>query len=180
MGKVTLVTGFPMSGKSRWAATYFECCDDVQYLCTADSLDKHTRSRVIYNESSHGLMWNIVKGFRFGGEVNVSGSKFFILDSIDGLVRLQFYENPKLFGLHGEERIKALTADVLNNLTELIHAVKDNDGNMIIVTTEAAMIREQESISEDCRLSLAIINERVSALADEVFFSASGVQSRIK
>lgn len=180
MGKVTLITGCPMSGKSRWAASYFESCDNVQYLCTASDIDSHTRSRIIYNESRHGMMWNIVKGFRFGGEVSISGSKFFILDSIDGLVRLQFYENPKLFGLSGEEKVGELTENVLEKLSEFVSAVKDAGGNLIIVTAEAAMVGEQSEYDGDYRLVLAIINERMSALADEVFFSASGIQFKIK
>ena len=52
MASITLVTGGAVSGKSRWAISYFRTCDNVLYMNTSSELPSETRNSMDFSDIS--------------------------------------------------------------------------------------------------------------------------------
>ncbi len=85
MSKIIFITGGAASGKTRWAASYFDGFDDVLYLCVADEMDKEILDRINYSNNIHGVDWNIHTGVTKPVEL-MHEHKFSIFDNLGAYV----------------------------------------------------------------------------------------------
>lgn len=182
MGKITLITGSANSGKSRWAVSYFDCRNNIQYLCTSPKLDKSTMDRIVYNESSHNVCWDLRCNFSFDRPPDdLSDYDNFIIDSISDLTARIFYYDLKILGPSEIYRTDKRAEQLITQITEFVRKIKGSGGNAVIITDEAGFIpnfgNNETAIYKNV---LCTVNQRLAALADEVYFSVSGIQFKIK
>lgn len=178
MSKSLLITGGASSGKSRWAATYFAACDYVLYLKSGESMDHDTLARIEYSNNQHGVEWDIVVSDETSPADKVGDHKFVIFDSLSsysGLVINEMCPDPAKLD---EEMKKAIEKRIIDDITALREKVEENDGSMIIITIETGF--SDPSDKSFRRDILGRINQRIANSSEEVYFSASGIQFKIK
>lgn len=165
MGKVIVVTGNAMSGKSRWATSYFKGCDNVQYLCTKEDISEGLRNRITHNEELRNVKWDVYKDFDVASFEKKEGCSNFILDDVRNYI---FKEYAKSCVDVDTDFKKAYAT-----LEKMLSAIKSEDGNIIVITTE-------DNDNSYTRNVLALVNQRLAGFADEVYLSVCGIQMKIK
>ena len=182
MGKITLITGSYNSGKSRWAVSYFECCDNIQYLCTSSNLDKSTMERIIFTESSHNVCWDIRCNFQFDNPPpDLLEYDNFIIDSVGDIAAKKFFYDFDKFTSAEKYRMSSISEEFTRKVTDFVTKIKSCGGNVIVITNEMGFnptfFGGKANHFEN---ALCKVNQRLAALADEVYFSVSGIQFKIK
>lgn len=182
MGKITLITGSGKSGKSRWAVSCFDCCNNIQYLCTSPKLDKSTMERIVYNESSHNVCWDLRCNFGFDAPPDdLSDYNNFIIDSISDLAARTFYYDLKILGFSEIYGIEERTEQFIHQALEFVRKIKTSGGNAVVITNEAGFLQNmKDDETAVYKNVLCTLNQRLAALADNVYFSVSGIQFKIK
>lgn len=179
MSKTVLVTGGAMSGKSRFAVTAFECCDEVRYLCTRPSLDENAKQRICFNESRHNFKWHIEENFR-PDLLECDGITNAIFDSLADLVFASMYEYPYVLE-EDEDIADKLIKDLIFAMNEMSDKVKRSGGNLVIITREVSCCPEQENETTEKYVEiLSTVNQRIANICDEVYVVVSGIPVKIK
>jgi adenosylcobinamide kinase/adenosylcobinamide-phosphate guanylyltransferase len=181
MPKTILITGGAASGKSRWAATYFEACDYVLYLRTEPTMNPDTMRRIEYSNSHKNVEWDILTGVDGGLAEKVADHKFVILDSLyDYTQTVMNRMCPETDEIDAETK-KTVEKQVIDDIIALRNKVIVNEGSMIVITLETGFsVTPENRRLATYRQILGSINQRVANSTDEVYFSASGIQFRIK
>lgn len=182
MGKIMLITGSEKSGKSRWAVSCFDYCDNIQYLCTSPQLDKGTMNRIIYNESSHSVCWDMHFNFRFDAPPDdLFDYDNFIIDGIGDLAARTFLYDRKSSCSLEDYKFEKRKEQFIFRTVEFVRKIKTSGGNAVVITDEIGFWQDfngdETAAFKDV---LCTLNQRLAALADEVFFSVSGIQFKIK
>ena len=115
MSKIQFITGGAASGKTRWAITYYQACDNVLYLCMNKELDKEIADRIEYNSKKNGIEWTIIKDVQNPAE-HIDRNKFTIFDGLGAYVSREMYAacpNPEEMT---EEQKKEITGEPKNLL----------------------------------------------------------------
>ncbi len=181
MAKNILITGGAASGKSRWAVTHFSACDYVLYLRTGDAVDVDTLNRIEYGNKKNGVEWDIVTGATNNLVDYIKDHKFVILDSLgtytSGVAR-QICPNEEDMT---EEIRKQIERQVIADITAMQEHIHEIQGSMIIITVETGFSVTPGNRSQAIfRETLGNVNQRIANMSDEVYFSASGIQFKIK
>lgn len=181
MSKNILITGGAASGKTRWAVTYFSACDYVLYLRTGEAVDADTLHRIEYGNNQHGVEWDIVTGVKTAPSEYFTDHKFVIFDSLGAYtsnIIKELCDDPDNMS---EETRKEIEKRVISDVTEMLERIKEKDGSMIIITLETGFSVIPENRSQAIfREILGNVNQRIANISDEVYFSASGIQFKIK
>lgn len=180
MSKIQFITGGAASGKTRWAITYYQACDNVLYLCMNKELDKEIADRIEYNSKKNGIEWTIIKDVQNPAE-HIDRNKFTIFDGLGAYVSREMYAacpNPEEMT---EEQKKEIEKSIIEKLTSLIETVKEINGELLIITIEPGFSvcpekREQRLFRE----ILGTVNQRIANICTDVYLSASGIQFKIK
>ncbi len=182
MGKITFITGCAMSGKSRWAVSYFDCCDNVQYLCAHEKIDSRTMNRIIFNESSRSVFWDLRTDFKIEmPPADLNEYDNFIIDSVGKLVYDVLFD--KFYELIGGENFdpQEKGEEVSRKIVDFVQDLKSSGGNIVVITNEAGFM--PNVLNNDMwnyQQVLCTVNQRLAAAADEVYLSVSGIQFKIK
>lgn len=181
MSKTILITGGAASGKSRWAATYFAACDYVLYLRSGDAVDADTLGRIEYGNKKHGVEWDIVTGACNDPKQYFTDHKFVIFDSLStytsGIIQEMCSDPANM----DEETRKEIERRVINDITEMYDHINEIEGSLIVITLETGFSVTPENRSQAIfREILGNVNQRIANMSDEVYFSASGIQFKIK
>ena len=91
MSKIQFITGGAASGKTRWAITYYQACDNVLYLCINKELDKEIADRIAFNNKRNGIEWEIVKDVDDPAKYIDRNHKFTIFDGLGAYVSREMY-----------------------------------------------------------------------------------------
>ena len=181
MAKTILLTGGFASGKSRWVVTYFNACDYVLYLCPDEEMDPDILKRIKYANEKNYVEWDIMTGITDNPQTYVTDHKFVVLDSLAAYVKHNMNRMCPADQEVTEDMIKEVSKKVIDDITAMYETIRDNDGNMTIVTLETGFSAAPEDKREAayCKI-LGIINQRIANISTEVYLSASGIQFRIK
>ncbi len=180
MSKTFFITGGAASGKTRWAVTYFELFDNVLYLCIGDEVDKDIMARIQFDNKKHGIEWEIETKVTNPAE-KVTNHKFVILDNLGAYVSRAMNNNCSDFNNMTEELMHSIERQVIDEITDLIYAVQNIDGNLIIISIETGFSVCPQDKSQQCfREILGFVNQRIANMSTEVYLSASGIQFKIK
>lgn len=181
MSKTILITGGAPSGKSRWAATHFAACDYVLYLCPDKEVDADTLYRIEYGNKQHGVEWDIVTSVASDPKQYVADHKFVIFDSLGAYTSKvigQMCSDPD--NMDDAVR-KEIEKRVITDITEMHECVCKMEGSLIIVTLETGFSVTPENRAQAVfREILGNVNQRIANMSEEVYFSASGIQFKIK
>lgn len=181
MSKNILITGGAASGKTRWAVTYLAACDYVLYLRTGGAVDSDTLNRIQFSNNQHGVEWDIVTNALSNPTQYFTDHKFVIFDSLGAYTSNVIKKMCPNAEDMTEELRKEIEKKVISDVTDMLEAIKERDGNMIIITLETGFSVIPENRAQAVfRVILGNINQRIANTCDEVFFSASGIQFQIK
>ena len=180
MASITLVTGGAVSGKSRWAISYFRTCDNVLYLNTSSELPAETRNRMDYSNRENDVVWEVVDNVTNPVE-HIKDHKFFIFDNLGGYVDYVMRRTAKDINNITPEEHEKVRSEVVKNIIECMDKVMELNGAMVIITTEPGFsvypLSGQQASFRDI---LGSVNQRIANTAQEVYLSVSGIQYKIK
>lgn len=181
MSESILITGGAASGKSRWAVTNYSHYDYVLYLRTGDAVDPDILHRIEYGNNQNGVEWDIVAGITESPAAHIGDHKFVIFDRLSDYTEIVMNTLCPDIEAIDEDMIKTIERRVISDIEDMRECVRANEGSMTIITLETGF-----SVAPDNKRILALrkiigsINQRIANSSDEVFFSASGIQFKIK
>lgn len=181
MADSILITGGAASGKARFAVTSFAAFDYVLYLRVGDELDPDITHRIEFSTEKNGVEWDIVHNQTPTPANEVKDHKFVIFDSVSSYTRVIMREMcSKESDLNGDMK-KRIEKRVIDGVTKLRESVAENNGSIIIITLETGFsVRPADNAQAAYRDILGRVNQRIANSCSEAYFSASGIQFKIK
>lgn len=180
MASITLVTGGAVSGKSRWAISYFRTCDNVLYINTSPELPTETRNRMEYSNKENDVTWEVMDNVTDPVSC-IKDHKFFILDNLGGYVANLMRETAKDINNLTHDEYEKVRSTAVNNVIECMNKVIALNGALVIITLEPGFSVNPLSGEQTAfRDILGAVNQRIANTAQEVFLSVSGIQFKIK
>lgn len=176
-----LITGGAASGKTRWAVTHFAPCDYVLYLRAGEAVDADTLQRIQYSNEKNFVEWDIMTGAYEKPVDYFTDHKFVIFDSLSsytsGIIKTMCADVDNM----DEDTRKDIEKRVISDVTDMMECIREKQGSMIIITLETGFSVTPENRGQAMfREILGNVNQRIANTCDEVFFSASGIQFKIK
>lgn len=176
MPQLTLVLGGARSGKSHFAQTLAEAVNGpVVYIATAQALDAEMQQRVAKHRRERPAHWQTLElPLAVAQGYDQSGLKpaVVLLDCLTLLV-----SNLILAECPGEdiEAEKAMAA-VDHELGALLKLIEQDSAHWIIVSNEVGMgLVPPYPLGRVYRDALGIANQRLAAIADQVFLMVAGI-----
>lgn len=181
MSKVMVITGGAASGKSRWAVSYLEECDNVLYLCTSPEIDADTKKRIEFGNEKNFVQWDIHTGVTEDPAKDFENHKFFIFDNLGSYVSAKIKELCPNVDAMTHDVKKNIEKSIIGDISLMLDKTSMIDGTLIIITTEMGFSvlpdnKEQVAFRE----ILGNVNQRIANLSNEVYLSVSGIQFKIK
>lgn len=181
MSKSILITGGASSGKSRWAVTNYSRYDYVLYLRSGDSVNPDVLHRIEYGNNQNGVEWDIVTGISDNPAEAVGDHKFVIFDRLSDYAFIVLNKMCPDVGTLSDEALKSVEKAVIADIEALREKVAENDGSLTVITLETGFsIAPDEPMQKALRRIIGDVNQRIANSSDEVYFSASGIQFKIK
>ena len=181
MANNILITGGAASGKSRWAVTQFAACDYVLYLRAGEAVDADTMQRIKYGNEKNFVEWDIQTGAYEDPAQYFTDHKFIIFDSLSSYTSRIISEMCAEPENMGEDLRKQIEKRVISDVTRMLECINEKKGSMIIITLETGFSVTPENRAQALfREILGNVNQRIANISDEVYFSASGIQFKIK
>lgn len=167
--RTLLILGGARSGKSRHAQTYAESTGlKCLYVATAQALDSEMAERIDKHKADRVENWSVIEAPLDLPEVIRCHAAPLTVILIDCLT---LWTSNLLFAEH----------DVSTATTELIHALEDANGPVILVSNEVGLgIVPNNALARKFRDAAGIVNQRVAASVDTVQFIAAGLPITLK
>lgn len=184
MGRLILVTGGSRSGKSQLAEQKATILggDDVLYMATGIATDDDMEERIRLHKMRRNPNWGTFEGYRdLASEVSETSYGTILLDCITVLITNFLMEEDRDYEELSKAEIAYMEEDIINEIQSLIHAVKEKNKNLIIVTNEVGM-----SVVSPYRMGRIFsditgkVNQILGSVCDEVHLSISGIPLQIK
>lgn len=181
MSKSILITGGAASGKTRFAVTGFAAFDYVLYLRMGEEIDADIRNRIQFDNKKNGVEWNIVRSDCHSPADEVKDHKFVIFDSVSSYTRMIMREMLPDKQTPDDAMKKNIEKRIIDDITAVRDSVYRNRGNFQAVTLETGFsVTPEDGYLAAYREIVGRVNQRIANSSDEVFFSASGIQFKIK
>ncbi len=180
MSRSIYITGGIASGKSRFAVSYFSGCDNVLYLKSGVKANWDIINRIEYDCEKHGVSWDVIPSCTLNPSDEVKEHRYVIFDNLFSYTKLVVQE----FAPEGEiDDIlkKQIEKNILSKMFELREKVAENLGTIIIIGIEIPGVipNANPRTAVFCDI-LGRVCQRLANTSDEVYFSASGIQFKIK
>lgn len=180
MASITLVTGGAVSGKSRWAISYFRTCDNVLFMNTSPEMPQETLHRLEYSTKENEVEWEIVNDVKDPVPL-IKDHKFFILDDLGSYVASLMRERSADINNITKEEYETIRSEAVNKVIECMDKVNEINGALVIITIEPGFsVMPLNSAQTSFRDIMGAVNQRIANTAQEVYLSVSGIQFRIK
>ncbi|GIW48651.1 MAG: adenosylcobinamide kinase/adenosylcobinamide phosphate guanyltransferase [Caloramator sp.] len=177
---ITLVTGGVRSGKSSYAEEILSGNDDVVYIATSLAEDEEMKERVRLHRLRRPKEWRTFEGYKCLKEA-IGEEKNYLLDCVTNLVSNIMFEMTYQLDDIDEETKLLVEENVLKELKNLIQAVRNIGGNLVLVTNEVGYsIVPENKIARAFRDIQGRVNVRLGSLCDEVFLVVCGIPVKIK
>lgn len=181
MSKSILITGGAASGKSRWAVTNYSHYDYVLYLRTGESVDPDILHRIEYGNNLNGVEWDIVEGVTEDPASRIGDHKFVIFDRLSDYTELILNQTCPHIAEMNDDMMKSIERRVITDIEDMRERIRENEGSLTIITLETGFsIAPEDPRMRALRRIIGSINQRIANSSDEVYFSASGIQFKIK
>jgi len=177
---ITLVTGGARSGKSSFAESLLADKEDVVYMATSRIFDKEMEERIKLHRDSRPAIWRTFEG-NYNLKEAIGEEKHYLLDCLTVLTSNIMFDITKDVEYIDYELQKRVEDNVLEEIKDLIQAVRAKDYNLVMVTNEVGYsVVPEHHISRVFRDIQGRINQRVAALSDEVYLVCCGIPVKIK
>lgn len=171
---LVLVTGGVRSGKSRWAEELAGRQPPVTYVATATAGDAEMARRIAEHQRRRPRDWRTIEEPWDLPAVLVQHGQGTLL-----LECLSLWLTNMLVGMPG--RPERDDAGIRQQVTELIQAIGQAPGRLIVVTNEVgAGIMPVNPLARRFGDLLGEANQRLAAAATEVYWCVAGIPVRIK
>lgn len=201
MGKGILVTGGARSGKSNYAETLAKGLgENILYIATSIPFDEEMKDRVRKHRESRPSHWITYEGYKSLGKVLTQNINELSMDSdanvtridkdIDGvlldcvtvMITNLMFDNPDMQrDDYSNVDFNLVESDILNEIKDLMRAVKESDKTVIFVTNEIGFgIVPETKLGRAFRDIAGRVNQYIAAACDEVYLTVCGIPMRIK
>lgn len=185
-GKLILVTGGARSGKSSFAEGLAkEAAGEVAYLATAIAFDEGMKDRIQKHRESRPSSWTTYEGYKDLHKLVPQIAKqhqIILLDCITIMVTNLMFGYGEIDWdqiTHGE--IDKIENGIKDEIMAWIHEVRAHNLHCIMVTNEVGMgIVPENRLSRIFRDIAGRMNQLIAKLSDEVYFTVSGIPTKIK
>jgi len=177
MGTICFVTGGVRSGKSSWAlnrGNSVKACSHI-YIATAEPFDDEMSQRALNHQKERGDSWTTVEESLDPGSVvlGIQESAAIIVDCCTVWLANIWHH----FGSADE----TLDTHVTSFCTALAAWQRQGSGEIILVSNEVGWgIVPPDAGVRQYRDWAGRLNQRIAALADEVYLCVSGISLQIK
>ena len=164
---VTLVLGGARSGKSRFAESLADRSPAPKtYIATAEAFDAEMRQRIEQHQARRGDGWTTLEApLDLAGALTACAEGFVLIDC------LTIWLNNLIY------RERDVTAEV----GSLCQALKDTTRDVVLVSNEVGLsIVPDNALARRFRDEQGLANQRIAAIADEVYFIAAGLPLALK
>lgn len=171
MGKIILILGGARSGKSTFALNLAKGHKKVGFIATCQALDKEMENRIRMHQKIRPPDWKTFEEARcIASTLRKMGNGFdcIVIDCLTLLV-----SNLILSGSSENE--------ILEEISLMSDSLRKKKAKAIIVSNEVGLgIVPKNKLARDFRDVAGKVNQLVAKIADEVFFTVSGIPARIK
>jgi adenosylcobinamide kinase / adenosylcobinamide-phosphate guanylyltransferase len=185
MGRILLVTGGARSGKSSFAERMIaDFGSDIAYIATATAFDDEMVDRIGKHRSQRPTSWQTFETPTEPSAVIVAeGDRFtaMLLDCLTVMVTNRMLAQPIDWERPTVQELNAVESDVMAEIEALIHAASGSRADLIAVTNEVGYgIVPPTPLSRCFRDCAGRVNQRMAAIATEVYLVVAGLPVRIK
>ena len=181
MSKSILITGGAASGKSRWAVTNYSHYDYVLYLRTGEAVDPDILHRIEYGNNQNGVEWDIVTGVTENPAEQIGDHKFVIMDRLNDYAEIVMDRMCPNIADMTDEMMKSIERTIISDIESMRERIDELDGSMTIITLETGLALAPNDPHQTALMRIiGVINQRIANSSNEVYFSASGIQLKIK
>lgn len=181
MSKSILITGGAASGKSRYAITGFAAFDYVLFMRMGEEVDADIRHRIEVDNSKNGVEWDVISSQSLSPVDEVKDHKFVIFDSLTSYARMVMKSLCPDEKTPSAEEKRNIEKRIVDDITAIREKVAENRGNLAITTLETGFsVTPENDYLAAYREVVGRVNQRIANTSDEVYFSASGIQFKIK
>jgi adenosylcobinamide kinase / adenosylcobinamide-phosphate guanylyltransferase len=163
---ITLITGGARSGKTRYALEGAETISPRTYIATAQLLDDEMRERAARHERDRGTLWRTIEEPFEPASLMKELQGLVVIDCLTLWLSNWFLrDEPQL-----ERQIDQLCSS-LQTTTCRIRAITNEVGSSIV---------PENPLARRFRDWSGLMNQRVAAVADAVYFMVCGIPTRVK
>ena len=125
-------------------------------------------------------------GYRYFGKKNdlsgeITDHKFVIFDSLSSYASVVLNEMCPGEVKPDDAMKKAIEKRIIEGIMKIREKVDENGGSMIVITLETGLSVTPENKRQAAfREIIGTVNQRIANTSEEVYFSASGIQFKIK
>lgn len=177
---IYLITGGARSGKSSFAESLYKDKLDVVYIATSKVYDEEMEERVKLHKNSRPSNWRTYEG-NYNLKNAIGEEKNYLLDCITVLTSNIMFDISKDveyidYRLQGEIENK-----VISEVKNLIYEIENRGYNLVLVTNEVGdSIVPEHHISRVFRDIQGRVNQRIAAIANQVYLVCCGIPVKIK
>lgn len=177
---IYLITGGARSGKSSFAESLYKDKSDVVYIATSKVYDEEMEERVKLHKNSRPSNWRTYEG-NYNLKNAIGEEKNYLLDCITVLTSNIMFDISKDveyidYRLQGEIENK-----VISEVKNLIYEIENRGYNLVLVTNEVGdSIVPEHHISRVFRDIQGRVNQRIAAIANQVYLVCCGIPVKIK
>ncbi len=167
MKRVTLVLGGARSGKSRFAEGLAAAFDGPRsYVATAEAFDDEMRARIAKHRADRaGAGWTTIEAPLDPASAVRAAQGFVLLDCVTVWLGNLMH--------HGKTTGEAVD--------RLCAALAEAKGRIVLVSNEVGLsIVPENAMARRFRDEQGFANQKLAALADEVYFVAAGLPLKLK
>ncbi|EYE89217.1 cobinamide kinase [Fervidicella metallireducens AeB] len=180
MARIVLVTGGARSGKSTFAESQYLGIKDVVYIATSRIYDKEMEDRIRLHREQRPKEWKTFEN-NYNLEEAVCGIQNYLLDCITVLTSNIMFDITKDYEKIPFDKQREVEDTVVNEISKLVEAVRNIDGNLVMVTNEVGdSIVPENHVARVYRDIVGRVNQKIASMCDEVYIVACGLPLRLK
>lgn len=177
---IVLVTGGARSGKSKFAEKLFKDKTDVVYIATSKIIDKEMEERVKLHKETRPQQWRTYEG-NYNLEEAIGKEKYYLLDCITILVSNIMFDMTENIDYIDYKLQQKVEDKIVLELEKFIDAIKNKEYNLVLVTNEVGdSIVPEHHVSRVFRDIQGRVNQRIAAIANEVYLVCCGLPVKVK
>lgn len=183
MGKIILVTGGARSGKSTFAERLFMKLSPQggTYVATAEAHDEEMKERIRLHQASReasGYAWSTVnQSLDLPGWLSEEEQPTVLVDCLTIWLSNELLRAEQ----EDEERMEAQLECRIHDILHALQGIQQRDGVVVMVTNEVGSgVVPAYKLGRVFRDAAGRLNQRIAALADEVYLVTTGIPIELK